>query len=119
MCRREAGEREKRNCAGDDGKVKRGWPLFPPPTFSCALSIFRLLLSLSGYPAEVFAKERVTTRFCSSLIMRLHEDLSIVLEIQNWGENLMKNSFVSVSTLSPGVFPKKMGGAPAPPIFFL
>ena len=24
--------------------------------------------------------------------MRLHEDLSIGLEIQNWGDNLMKNS---------------------------
>ena len=88
MCRSEAGEREKRKCARDYGKGKRGARLFPPPIVAWSLSIFRLLLYLLGYPAEVFAEERVTALFCSSLIMRLHEDLSVVLEIQDWGENL-------------------------------
>ena len=57
MCSREAGEKEKRKHARDDGKGKKE-SLFPFPSFS-ALSIFRLLLFSLGYPARASTAERV------------------------------------------------------------
>ena len=50
LCSREAGEKEKRQHARDDGKRKKE-SLFTFPSFS-ALSIFRLLLFSLGYPAR-------------------------------------------------------------------
>ena len=51
--------------------------------------------------------------------MRLQEDLSIVLEIQNWGENFIVEFICICINLVPSAFLlKKMEGAPAPLIFF-
>ena len=52
---KEAGEREKRKRAGDDGKgkeKKRDSHLFSFPIFPSVLAIFRSLLFLLGYPVE-------------------------------------------------------------------
>lgn len=60
FCPREAGERERRKRAGDDGKGKeRKRGLFPLPIAPRALLSFRLLLFLFGYPVRATAKERV------------------------------------------------------------
>ena len=60
VCPRETGEREGRKRAGDDGKAReRKQGLFPLPITPRALSSFRLLLFLFGYPVGATAKERV------------------------------------------------------------
>ena len=57
MCGREAGEKEKRKHARDDGRGRRE-SLFPFPSFP-ALSSFRLLVFSLGYPAGASTAERV------------------------------------------------------------
>ena len=54
---REAGEKEKRKHARDDGKGNKE-SLFPFPSFP-ALSIFRLFLFSLGYPARASTAKRV------------------------------------------------------------
>ena len=64
LYRREDWRERNRMRAGDNGKGKErrkaSLPLFPLPIVPYALSIFRLLLFLSGYPAGSFAEESVT-----------------------------------------------------------
>ena len=58
LCCREAGEKEKDSARGTMGRGREKRGPFPLPIVPRALSIFRLLLLLLGYPAGASAEER-------------------------------------------------------------
>ena len=58
LYRREAGEREKESARGTMGRGKRRSEVFPLPTVPRALSTFRKLLFLLGYPTGASAEKR-------------------------------------------------------------
>ena len=74
---------KKRKCAGHNGKGKgrRKVPrLFPLPIVPLALSIFRLLLLLVGYPKEASTKKRgfsVHYRYITMTTIHGHQKWSI------------------------------------------